>query len=170
MVERGARRIVGAGWLAGIWLLLCGQVSPGTVLSGLAVGAALAALVPLPPLPLRLRVRPLRLAGEVSRLVLNITRSTAALAWAAVRTGPATRSTVITVPLRTEQDALAVVTATWLTLTPGTLVFRIDAPDRELHVHTMPVPGHGAEQVRRDAVRTEARLLAALGERVGGQR
>ena len=162
-------RILGVAWLAGIWLLLCGRVTPGTVLGGLAVGTALVALVPLPPLPLRLRVRPLRLAGEVVRLVLTVTRSTAALAWAAVRTGPATRSTVITVPLRTEQDALAVITATWLTLTPGTLVVRIDAPDRELQVHAMPVPGEGVEQVRREAVRTEARLLAALGERVGGQ-
>lgn len=163
-------RIAGAGWLAGIWLLLCGQVTPGTVLGGLAVGATLVALVPLPPLPLRLRVRPLRLAGEAIRLVLNVIWSTAALAWAAVRTGPATRSTMITVPLRTEQDTLAVVTATWLTLTPGTLVVRIDPADSELHVHAMPVPGEGVEQMRREAMRTEARLLAALGDRVGGQR
>lgn len=170
MTERPAARFGVALGLAAIWQLLCGQVSVGTVLGGLVAGAVVVTLVPMPPIPLRLRVRPLHLATAVGRLGLDIVRATTAMAWAAVRTGPATRSVIVTVPVRAEQDGWLVLIASWLSFTPGTLVVRIDAERRELHLHATPVPPGGAEQVRRDAMRTEARLLLALGVNDGGRR
>lgn len=170
VVERPAARLGAAVGLAAVWQLLCGQVSVGTVLGGVVAGAAVVAVTPMPPIPLRLRVHPLRLATAVGRLGVDLVRATTAMAWAAVRTGPDTRSVLVTVPLRAEQDALMVLVASWLSLTPGTLVVRIDAEGRELHLHVTPVPPGGAEQVRRDALRTEARLLLALGVPTGERR
>lgn len=149
-------------WLAIVWVLLCGQVSPGTVTGGIVVGAALAA-IPSPATGPWLRPRPVLLLVELGKLVLDVTRSTGTLAWAALSTGPATRSAVILVPLQTERDDLAVLAANWLTLTPGTLVVSIDVKQRELYAHVMPISEGGVEATRRDAARVERRLTAALG-------
>ncbi len=158
-----AGRVAGAVWLAVVWVLLCGQVSPGTVAGGIVVGAALAA-IPAPVAGLRLRPRPVLLLVELGRLVLDVSRSTATLAWAVLRTGSTTRSAIITVPVQTERDDLAVLAASWLTLTPGTLVVDIDPEQRQLYVHILPVPDGGVEQARRSAARVEQRLTTALGE------
>lgn len=159
-----AGRAGAAAWLAVIWVLLCGQVSPGTVAGGIVVGAVLAAL-PASSAELRLRPRPLPLLVELGRLVLEVSRSTATLAWAAVTTGSATRSAVILVPVQTERDDLAVLAAAWLTLTPGTLVVDIDVEERELYVHVLPAPrdDRGVERIRRESAQVEQRLTAALG-------
>ncbi len=171
-VARGpgrARELAGragaAVWLAMVWILLCGQVSPGTVAGGIVVGAGLAAL-PASSAKLRLRPRPVLLLVELGRLVLEVSRSTATVAWAALTTGPATRSALILVPVRTERDDLAVLAACWLTLTPGTLVVDIDLEERELYVHLLPAPRGGArgvERVRRESAQVEQRLTSALG-------
>lgn len=145
-----------------MWVLLCGQVSPGTVAGGIVVGVALAAM-PAHSTELRLRPRPVLLLVEAGRLVLDVSRSTVTLAWAALLPGSATRPAIIAVPVQTERDDLAVLAAGWLTLTPGTLVVDIDLEQRELYVHVMPVPDGGVERVRRDAARVEQRLTAALG-------
>lgn len=150
-------------WLALLWLLLSGQWDLLSLLGGLALGVVVGLLVPLPPIAVRVRPRPVALLAELARLVRDISVSTASLAWAVLSTGPRTRSALITVPLRAEQDALMVLTAGWLTLTPGTVVTAIDPAERELHLHVTPVPRGGPEQVRRRAARTESRLLAALG-------
>lgn len=157
-----AGRLGAVVWLAVVWVLLCGQLSPGTVTGGIVVGAALAA-IPSPATGPWLRPRPVLLVAELGKLVLDVTRSTGTLAWAALWTGAATRSAVILVPLQTERDDLAVFAANWLTLTPGTLVVSIDVEQRELYAHVMPVTKGGVEAIRRDAARVERRLTAALG-------
>lgn len=157
-----AGRTGAAVWLAVVWVLLCGQVSPGTVAGGIAVGAALSAM-PAHSTELRLRPRPVLLLVELGRLVVDVSRSTGTLAWAAVFTGSATRSAIVTVPLQTDRDDLAVLAANWLTLTPGTLVVDINLDERELYVHVMPVPRGGVEQIRRSAARVEQLLTTALG-------
>lgn len=163
--RRLACRAGATAWLAVVWVLLCGQLTPGTVAGGIVVGAGLSAL-PASSANLRLRPRPLLLLVELGRLVLEVSRSTATLAWAALTTGRATRSAVILVPVQTERDDLAVLAASWLTLTPGTLVVDIDVEERELYVHLLPAPrggDHGVERVRRESAQVEQRLTEALG-------
>lgn len=159
-----AGRLGAALWLAVVWVLLCGQVSPGTVTGGLVVGAALAA-IPSPATGPRLRPRPVLLLVELGRLVLDVSRSTGAVALAALRVGSATRAAVVVVPVHSDRDDLAVLAAGWLTLTPGTLVVDIDVEQRELYVHVLPVPRDGVDEIRRNAAQVEQRLTTALGGR-----
>lgn len=162
-----AGRVGATLWLAVVWVLLNGHVSPGTVVGGIVVGAGLAAL-PAASMGMWLRPRPVPLLVEVGRMAYEISSSTATLAWAALTTGSATRSAIVLVPVQTERDDLAVIAAGWLTLTPGTLVVDINVEERELYVHVLPVPrdaDRGVERIRRDSAQVEQRLTTALGGR-----
>lgn len=148
-------------WLLTVWLLLWGRITPVVVLGGLVVSVALTWGVPLPQVRLSLRPRPVLLLAELGRLVGDIAMSTAALAWAVLRTGSATRSALVRVPVRAPDDGLAVLVAAWVTLTPGSLVVELDTVRREVVVHV--APAREVPHVREESSHLEARLLRALG-------
>ena len=162
--ERGSHLAGHVGvvaWLLTVWLLLWGRLTPVVVLGGLLVSIALTWGIRLPQVRLSLRPRPVLLLAELGRLVGDIAMSTAALAWAVLRTGPATRSALVRVPVHTPDDGLAVLVAAWVTLTPGSLVVELDPVSREVMVHV--VPAREVSRVSDESSRLEARLLRALG-------
>ncbi len=148
-------------WLLAVWLLLWGRITPVVVLGGLVVSVALTWGVQLPQVRLLLRPRPVLLLAELGRLVGDIAMSTGALAWAVVRTGPATRSALVRVPIGTSDDGLAVLVAAWVTLTPGSLVVELDTVAREVVVHV--APSREVSRLREESSHLESRLLRALG-------
>lgn len=162
--ERRSRfvgRLGAVAWLLAVWLLLWGRVTPVTVLGGLAVAVTLTWGVRLPQVRLALRPRPLLLLVELGRLGVDVVASTAALVRAVVRTGAATRSSIVRLPVRAPDEGLAVVVACWVSLTPGSLVLELDLAAGEVVVHT--APSRDPARVRDEAARLEARLLRALG-------
>lgn len=159
-----AERIGRAGevlWLLAVWLVLWGRVTPVIVLGGFAVAVALVQGVRLPQVRLRLRPRPGLLLVELGRLASDIGRSTGLLAWAVMTSGPSTRSSVVRVPVRASDPGLAVLVATWVSITPGSLVLQLDPDGREMVVHM--APAKDPDTVRHEVVDLQRRLLRALG-------
>lgn len=154
---------VGAIWTALIvalgWCALAGSLSVNSVVFGLLLGAAIAAVVsPFRPRSLGIRSLP-RAAGyaalvlwdicvaniAVARIVLFLPREQLRPAW-------------IAVPLRlTNPEAIAVLSGT-ITMTPGTVTADMSADGRALLVHCLHAPDPDA--TRDDIIaRYESRLL-----------
>lgn len=161
MAERNVGRLGAVCWLFAVWLLLWGRITPVVVVGGLGTAVVLAWVVRLPQVRLRLRPRPLLLLAELGRLLADIARSSAALVRAVLTTGPATRSSLVRVPVSARDEGQAVLVASWISLEPGSLVVAIDLPGREVVVHV--VPARPPEDVRREAIELEGRLLRAVG-------
>jgi multicomponent Na+:H+ antiporter subunit E len=71
---------------------------------------------------------------------------------------------IIGVPLRTTSDFVMTMTATAVSLVPGTLVIEIDRARAVLYLHSIAVDDErGIERVRRAVLATEARIVRAIG-------
>lgn len=162
------RRVLFGAWLWALWLLLWGSLSPVVVVGGLLVAAGVLLAFALPAVPGRVGPRPVRLLLLVGGVLLDLVRSSAVVAWCAIRHGPRTRAAIIEVPLRVEGDLEIAATANVTSLTPGTLVVHIDRGRRRLYVHTLPVPADGSTERGRQVVRTvEHRVARASGTATG---
>ncbi|NJQ00361.1 Na+/H+ antiporter subunit E [Streptomyces zingiberis] len=163
--ERRIRRhLPMVGWLWFLWLLLWGSVSPGVLLSGLAVALAVVVSFPLPPVMPRPVLRPWGVLRLVGCMLADLVGSAVTVAWQALRHGPSTPGAVVEVEVAADSDLLIAATATLATLTPGTLVLEIDRRGRLLYVHALPVRDAVTAEHRREEVRTaERHVYAAFG-------
>ena len=136
-----------------LWILLMQSLSAGTLL----LGAALALFWPvvttrIRPAPVRLR-RPgviLRLYG---RVVLEMLRSNAEVAWAILtRRSRDIRSGFIAIPLELRDPNGLAVLAMIVTFTPGTAWAQLSADNRVLLLHVL-------------AIQSEAALVALIKQR-----
>lgn len=156
------RRVVPVGWLALVWVLLWGRLSPGNVLNGLAVGALVSWLLPLPTVVLGARPHPLGLARLAAYFLKDLAVSSVQVAWLALRPGPAPRAAVVAVDLRSRSDLLVTLTAQLLCLVPGSLV--IGTSRSRLYVHVIGASDETAvEAFRRTVLLLEERVVAAFG-------
>lgn len=147
-------------FLAAVWMMLWGAASWVTALGGLAVATALVGVARQPAMPLGLGPYPGRMLRALAWVVLDIARSTVTVAWAAVRTGQATRSEVIRVRAPACRSEVLVLAAGLISISPGTLVVEIDNERDELLVHVLPV--HDTERSRAELQHTTDRLVHAL--------
>jgi multisubunit Na+/H+ antiporter MnhE subunit len=155
-------------FLAVVWVMLWGSVGALTVLGGIVVGLLLTVAFPQPPTPLGLGRRAGRLSVALWHVAVDTVRSTLTVAWAAVRTGPATRSAVVTVQAPVCTSEVLVVAAILLSISPGTVVVEIDTARSELLVHVLPV--HDLERTRRGLQTHVDRIVGALRAVGGGAR
>ncbi|HXV94679.1 MAG TPA: Na+/H+ antiporter subunit E [Pseudonocardia sp.] len=161
--ERAGRTVDRIGvtvFLAAVWVMLWGQLTWLTVLGGLVLGALLTVVVRQPPTPLGLGPRVGGLVVALGWVGLDIARSTVRVAWAAVRTGPATRAELVRITTPVCRSDVLVVTAGLISISPGTMVVEIDTQRSELLVHVLPVGD--LERDRREVERMAHRLVNAL--------
>jgi multicomponent K+:H+ antiporter subunit E len=136
-----------------LWILLMQSLSAGT----LVLGAALALFWPavtvrLRPTPVRLR-RPLVMARLFCRVVLEMLRSNAEVAWAILtRRSSELRSGFVLIPLELRDPNGLAVLAMIVTLTPGTAWAQLSADNRVLLLHVF-------------AIQNEADLVALIKQR-----
>ncbi|MEZ0493376.1 Na+/H+ antiporter subunit E [Kineococcus sp. TBRC 1896] len=155
-------------WLVVLWLLLWGDLSWANVLSGTLVGLLVTVVLPLPPVPSRLRVRPVRVLLLLGRFLVDLFAASAQVAWLAVRPGPQPRSSVVRIPLHSGSDLVVTMTAELVSLVPGSVVVEIGAPSAlggqgSIYIHALGVDSaQGRERTRRTVLLTERRIMRTV--------
>jgi multicomponent Na+:H+ antiporter subunit E len=149
-----------------LWMLLWGEVSLLSLASGILVAAIVTAVFYLPPVELSGRFNPLWFAVFLVRFGLDVVAGSVLVASRAFAPRPVRGNAIVAVRLRTASDFIMTMTATAVSLVPGTVVIEIDRDRATLYLHVIGAHDHaGIEAARRAALATEARLVRALGSR-----
>jgi multicomponent Na+:H+ antiporter subunit E len=149
-----------------LWMLLWGEISWLSAFSGLLVAVGVTRIFYLPPVELSGRFNILWFAVFVLRFALDLVVSSVTVAAQAFRPGKLPLNAIIEVPLRTRSDFVLSVTATVISLVPGTLVLEIDRERSLLFLHLLAAGDEeGVEKGRRSALAIEASVIRALGSR-----
>lgn len=147
-----------------VWVLLWGTWSLGNALNGLLLTVFLLMLLPLPSVALGGRLHPAAAARFAGRFVADLLRSSAQVAWQAIRPAPQDVSSVVAVQLRSCSELLITMTAEALSLVPGSIIVEVDADNRTLYAHVLSAPDDAAVTAfRRRVLDVEAGLIRAVG-------
>lgn len=159
-------RLLALAWLSTLWMLLWGAWSAAGLLSGVLVAAVVTTLLPLPPVRLGGTPHPRDLARFAGRFAFDLLVASWQVAWLAVRPGPPPRSSIITVPLRSDSDLVLTLVAEAVCLTPGTVVVDAQPGAGALHVHALGTrDADDVEEVRQSVIALEERVIRAVGLR-----
>ena len=151
-------------WLTVVWVALWGDLSFANVLSGLLLGALVSLVFPLPPLRMRLRIRPLWLAWLVVHFLWDVVVASYQVAVKTLNFRRQPRNAVIEVDLRTDSDFVLTVVAEMVSLVPGSLVVEARAATHTLFLHVLDVGDlAGVEAFREQVFQLERRVVLALG-------
>lgn len=149
-----------------LWIFLWGTFDLTTVAMGVLVALAIPAIFYLPPIESTGRVNILWLAWFVVRLLWDIARSSIVVAAQAVGIRYSPREAIIGVKMRTRSDLILTATAEASTLVPGTMALDADREHGELFLHLFSVHSDAdIEKARVQLLKTEARLIMAMGSR-----
>lgn len=159
-------------WLTTLWLLLWGDVSYANVLGGLLVAVVVLLFARLDTASLRpTRLRPWWALRYVVTVIGQLITANIRLAVEILTPNDGTSTGIIAVPIRGGSDAVVILVANSITLTPGTMTIDVKRHDGEggdemtagatLYVHGMYM--HDVEQVRHDVLKLEALALHAFG-------
>lgn len=150
-------------WLAGVWVLLWGDLSIGNLLAGVTIGVAVTVGLRMAPIEFHGRVRPPALAVLIGRFLVDLVRASFEVAAIALRPGYTPRGAVIGVQLRSHSDLYLTLTAELCSLVPGSLVVEAHRLTGTLYVHVLDVAwSGGVEAARRQVLEQEERVLRAL--------
>ncbi len=157
-------RLAVLAWTTLVWVALWGEASPANLLGGVAVGAVLQALFPVPRSRGGGRLRPLAFAGLLVELAWRLVKANLVIARAAVSPAHRLCEGVVAVPIVAASDTLVTFVANAISLTPGSLVLETRSGDPTLlFVHVLGLAQMETEAVRRDVQRLEAAVIRALG-------
>lgn len=145
--------------LAAVWALLVNDLSPGTMVFGLLLGAGIAALTTA-YWPERPRIRnPFAIAGFALIVLYDIVVANLQVAYLVLfRRGESLRSRFVAVPLDLKKPEAIAVLAGTITMTPGTVSADVSADGRALLVHCLDT-GDPDATVADIKSRYEARLM-----------
>jgi multicomponent Na+:H+ antiporter subunit E len=159
--------VIGAGartaLLVAIWLLAWGEVTPGNVVTGVAVATLLLVAFPAPRPTAHPHARPrlgaiLVLLGYVARQLLV---SNVLVARQIVSSQSRINSGVIVHELQTTSDLVMTLVANIMALTPGTMPVEVTRDPPALSVHFLLLDD--VEQARRSVAHLERLVVAATG-------
>ncbi|WP_298332115.1 Na+/H+ antiporter subunit E [Haloactinopolyspora sp.] len=149
--------------LAGFWVLFWGSVTPGTVVSGLAVALFVVMVYPLPPIVFDGTIHPVGMLRLIGRFLTDLVVASIQVAGMVLRKEHPT-SAVIQVDLRSQSDLYMTLTGELLTLVPGSLVVEARRSTRTLFMHVIGIRDEAdAERFRQAALDQERRVVFALG-------
>jgi multicomponent Na+:H+ antiporter subunit E len=151
-------------WLTVVWVALWGEISLANVLGGLVIGIGVVLVFPLPPLRMRLRIRPLWLLWLIAHFLWDVVVASYQVAVKTLSFGHEVRNAVIEVDLRTQSDFVLTVVAEMVSLVPGSLVVEARAATHTLFLHVLDVGNRaGVEAFREQVFALERRVVLALG-------
>ncbi|TDQ49976.1 Na+/H+ antiporter subunit E [Actinorugispora endophytica] len=148
-----------------VWVLLFGELSVDTVVSGLLVGLAVTLVFPLPPLDSGFRLHPVGTAVFLFRFVVDMVLASARVVTQAFAFGRPLHSSIIAVPLRTRSDLLFTFTAICVSVIPGSVIVEVRSGTFTLFAHVLGAGADDVEQARRDLLALEERIVRAFGKR-----
>lgn len=153
-------------WLVAVWMLLWGQFTWVSALSGLAVAVFVTTVFRLPPAELSGRVNLWYLLVFVVTFFAAIVRGSLIVAGQVLQFGRQPGAAVIAVPLRVDDDLIMAHTAVASSLIPGSLIVEADRERRILYLHAIGIRSDAdADAQRRAVLGWEARIVRAVGSR-----
>jgi len=154
-----------------LWMLLWGEISWLSALSGVVIAVGVTRVFYLPPVELSGRVNLFWVVVFVLRFAWDVVVSSIVVAGHAFRPRRLPPNAIIEVQLRTKTDFVVSVTAIVLSLVPGTLVLEIDRERAVLFLHVLGAGDEaGVEHNRRAALGVERRVVRAIGSKADVER
>ncbi len=153
-------------WLVALWMLLWGQVTVLSVVSGFVVALFVTRVFRLPPVELSGRLNLWYGLIFIVTFLAAVVRGSLIVAWQVLDFRRQPGAAVIAVPLRIDDDVIMAHTAVTASLIPGSLIIDADRERRILFLHVIGVrSAEDIEDQRRAILGWEARITRAVGSR-----
>lgn len=153
-------------FLAVLWMAVWQSFDLGTFILGLVYAAVIVRVFYLPPLRGSGRFNLFWGLVFTVRFLWKMTAASFQVAFLVFFQGPRVGGSITSVQLRSHDDFMVTLVGHSLALVPGSLVLDVDRTTATLYLHCLDVRNDDdAENIRRDALRTEALLIRALGSR-----
>ncbi|PFG32021.1 Na+/H+ antiporter subunit E [Paramicrobacterium agarici] len=147
-----------------IWMLLWGQFTWLSLITGVILALGVSIVFYLPAVQMSIRVNPWYTFVFFARLLWDIVRASVGIAWLVMRPTYVPSNAITAVPLRTRSDLIMTWTAEAISIVPGSIVLDVDREDSVLYVHVINVRTLAEVEAFEDEVlRTEKRIALALG-------
>jgi len=149
-----------------LWMLLWGQFTLLSLVTGIVVAVLVSAAFFLPAIDWGGRVNPWHLVVFLVRLLVDIVRASVNVTWLVLRPGYRPSNAILAVALHTRSDLIMTGTAEAISIVPGSIVVDLDREQSVLYVHALGVhDDREIEKVRSEILGTERRLAFAVGSR-----
>jgi len=151
-------------WLVVLWMLLWGQFTVLSLLTGIGAAVLVTAVFRLPPVELSGRVDPWWGLVFVLEFLAALVRGSLTVAWQVLDLRRRPGAAIIAVPMRTDDDLIMTHTAVTASLIPGSLIVEADRDRRILYLHVIGVSSAAdVERQRRSVLHWEERIVRAVG-------
>ena len=136
-------------WLIIMWCMLMGEVTVGNLVAGLIIGVVIVFALPLPAMPITgIDVSWGKLIAFMLRWFWELFYASLKVGWLAVRPQPVTKTAILELPMRLDNEFAISLAVTLYNLQPGGTVTDIDIANRMLTVHILDA--HDEEQIQRE--------------------
>jgi multicomponent Na+:H+ antiporter subunit E len=153
-------------WLVALWMLLWGQFTVVSFLSGVVVAVFVTRVFRLPPVELSGRVNLWWGLVFVIEFIGALVLGSLTVAWQVLDFRRQPGTAIIAVPLATDDDLIMAHTAVTASLIPGSLILEADRDRRILYLHVIGVrSARDVEKQREGVQRWERRIVMAVGSR-----
>ena len=149
-----------------LWMLLWGQFTPLSFVTGLVLAVAVTRAFYLPPVEFSGRLNLWHLGLFAGHFFWRLVVGSFQVALQAFSPQPIRGNGVIAVRMFTRSDLIMTLTAITVSLIPGSLVLEADRERSILYLHVLGAgPGDSVAMARAEVVRVERSLVRALGSR-----
>ena len=145
-----------------VWIMLNGNASLLTVISGLLIAVLISLVFPLPSIEWGGRFRPLGFIKLVVVLLFELASASVRLARHAFSRNPELTSAIIAVRLNSNVDLYQVGTGSMLSVVPGSVVVDARRKTRTLYLHVFNTTPENLAADKRHALREEDLILGAF--------
>lgn len=153
-------------WLVFIWMLLWGQVTVLSFVTGVLVAIFVTRVFRLPPAELSGRINVWYLFVYIVTFATAVVWGSLQVAWQVLNPRRYPGTAIIAVPLTTDDDLIMTHVGVTASLIPGSLVLQTDRDGRVLYLHVIGVRNAAdVEKQREGVLRWERRIIRALGSR-----
>ncbi len=153
-------------WLVALWMLLWGQFTVVSLITGILAAVFTTRVYRLPPVELSGRVHLWHGLVFLGAFAVAVVRGSLTVAWQVLNPLQHPGAAIVAVPLRIDDDLILAHTAVTASLIPGSLVIEIDRDRRILYLHALGVStDEDVEAQRRSVQNWERRIVRAVGSR-----
>lgn len=150
------------GLLTLVWVMLNGNASLLTVISGVVIALLISLVFPLPSIEWGGRVRPFGFIKLVAILLWELASASVRLARYAFSRDPQLHTAIIAIRLNSDIDLYQVGTGSMLTIVPGSVVIDARRKTRTLYLHLFDTSHERLAAEKRHALREESLILGAF--------
>jgi multicomponent Na+:H+ antiporter subunit E len=166
LARRAWRQLPFFVWLVALWMLLWGQFTVLSFITGVVVAVFVTRVFRLPAVELSGRVNLWHGLVFVVTFLGALVRGSLTVAWQIVNPLSYPGTAVIAVPLRTDDDLIMTHVGVTASLIPGSLIIEADRDRRILYLHVVGVSSNvDVERQRESVLRWERRIVMALGSK-----